>query len=83
MTDAGEKRVFENMTEPLVVELKTEVADLIGRVAKQAEAPSVIDLPFIPSTTVLFAPALSAAEAYHHATRGTGSRSMQPPARSA
>lgn len=64
ITNAEEKRVFDNMTEPLIAELVEEVAGLIPRVEAEATTPSVIEVPFIPSRTVVYAPpAIAHAEA--------------------
>jgi hypothetical protein len=56
----GGQQFFDAMTEPLIVELKEEVAELIPRVEAQVDDPQVIEVPLISSRTVVFGPAVAA-----------------------
>jgi hypothetical protein len=41
--DRADARVFDAMTEPLIAELRDEVADLISRVEKETKEPNLIE----------------------------------------
>lgn len=77
VADPGAQQLFDAMIEPLINEMRGEVAGLIKRVSTESEEPGVIDAPFIPpAPTVVFAPAVSAASAAtRRVTRGSGARS--------
>ena len=81
IADVGEQHVFDGLAERLVYEMKEELAGLVGRVSEEAEKPSVIEVPFLPAQTVVYAPAVrAAAEARsRRVVRGSGSRPVGPP----
>lgn len=80
MGERDDRRYIEAETERLIHELREELPGLIERVSTEAEKPSVIELPFIPSHTIVFGPiARVEAEASRRVVRGSGSRPVGPP----